>query len=257
MGSTYPQSLDNVAEGWLASLLLFTAVQPSASFRRGDHGTVELISAVPVPTMNGVLTVRPEPDPEEVARFAAAPKPEALPWSIQIRGDRFDDRIVDTAAEHGLKEHTTLPFMLKTLTDADPSLPDAEATVRRLSSTDSALYQRSPAAGFEAPAETFTRLVSSAVMDHPAMRSFVVEAEGSPVATAFAILIGELVGVYNISVPEQHRRRGYGRLATAAVLRDAYAAGARTAFLHGSPMAVPLYEGMGFRTVDDWTVFHA
>jgi len=61
----------------------------------------------------------------------------------------------------------------------------------------------------------------------------------------------------NISVPEHHRRRGYGRLATAAVLRDAYASGARTAFLHSSPMAVPLYEGMGFRTAGNWTVCHA
>ncbi|MFE1850444.1 hypothetical protein [Streptomyces sp. NPDC059489] len=41
----------------------------------------------------------------------------------------------------------------------------------------------------------------------------------------------------------------------AAVLSDAYRNGARTAFLHASPMGVPLYRAMGFRLAESWTVF--
>lgn len=58
-------------------------------------------------------------------------------------------------------------------------------------------------------------------------------------------------------VPPQYRRRGYGRAATAAVLRDAYEEGARTAFLHASPLGVPLYQVMGFRLTENWTLFTA
>ncbi|MER8226445.1 GNAT family N-acetyltransferase [Streptomyces sp. NPDC094143] len=78
---------------------------------------------------------------------------------------------------------------------------------------------------------------------------------GEPAATSFGVLVGDAVGVFNVTVLPQHRRRGYGRAATRAVLRDAHAAGARTAFLHSTPPGVPLYEAMGFHTAENWTAF--
>ncbi len=253
--------VDVIAEGWLATLVMFAAVQPGGSHRRGAHGTCELVTTAPVPAMNGIFAVGPEPDPVEIAEFAASfaasPTAESVPWSIQVRSERFDERIVNTAAEHGLVQRTTEPLMLKDLTEADAKLPESRASVRRLSSEEGALYQRSLATGFEAPAELFERLTSPAVMNHPATWAYLAETEDGPVATALGILVGELVGVYNISVIPEHRRQGYGRLATAAVLREAYAAGAHTAFLGSSEMGLPLYEEMGFRTAENWTLFHA
>jgi ribosomal protein S18 acetylase RimI-like enzyme len=51
-------------------------------------------------------------------------------------------------------------------------------------------------------------------MDHVSMRAYLVELEGVRVATSFGVLVDDLVGVFNIAVPPQYRRRGYGRAAT-------------------------------------------
>lgn len=258
MDSAYPHDHnDIVTEGWFASLTMFAAIQPGGSVRRGERGTCELIVAVPMPLMNGVISIAAEPDPEEIARFAAAPELKAHPWSIQIRAERFDDRIAKIAAEHGLVQRISVPFMRKELTEADTVLPESAASVRALTAADSALYQRSLAAGFEVPREALTRLVSPIALEHPAVRAYVAEVDGVAVATSFAVFVGETAGVFNVSTPPEHRRRGYGTLASAAVLRDAYAMGARTAFLHSAPPAVSLYERLGFRTMENWTVFHA
>lgn len=258
MGKTdRPGHVDAAAEGWLATLVMFAATQPGGSHRRGGHGTCAFVTTAPVAAMNAVFAVGSEADPVEIAEFAASFAASPMPWSIQVRSDRFDERIAVTAAEHGLGRRSTQPFMLKDLTEADAKLPESDASVRRLSSEEGALYQRSLAAGFEAPAELFERLAAPAIMDHPSMRAYVAETEDGPVATSFGVLVGDLVGVYNISVSPEHRRQGYGRLATAAVLRDAYAAEAHTAFLGSSEMGIPLYEEMGFRIMENWTIFHA
>jgi GNAT superfamily N-acetyltransferase len=146
-----------------------------------------------------------------MAAFAASPRLESVAWSVQVRGEQVEDRIVAMAGDRGLHQRRVLPFMLKVLD----------------------------------------------VMDHVSMRAYLVEVEGVPVATSFGVLVDDLVGVFNIAVPPPYRRRGYGRAATAAVLRAAYEEGARTAFLHASPLGAPLYQVMGFRRTENWTLFTA
>ncbi|WP_370963746.1 hypothetical protein [Amycolatopsis sp. cg9] len=41
------------------------------------------------------------------------------------------------------------------------------------------------------------------------------------------------------------------------MLREGYALGARTAFLHASPPGVPLYEAMAFAHAENWSLFTA
>jgi GNAT superfamily N-acetyltransferase len=249
--------VDIAAEAWMTSLAMFVATQPGGFYRTGTHGTSELVTGAPMPFLNGVISTRHEADIEEVAAFAASSRLKAVSWSIQVRGERVDGQIASTAADHGFGQQTTLPFMIKELTERDAQVSDADPVVRRVPGTEGDLYQRVMAAGYEGPVEIFAIFSSPAVMDHPSMRAYVVEVEGVPVATSFGILVNDLVGVFNIAVPPQFRRRGYGKAATAAILREAYAAGARTAFLHASSMGVPLYQAMGFRIAENWTVFTA
>ena len=64
-----------------------------------------------------------------------------------------------------------------------------------------------------------------------------------------------VVGVYNIAVAPAARGRGLGRAITERVVADGIAAGADAAYLHASDLGRPLYESMGFRLVETWTVF--
>jgi N-acetylglutamate synthase len=242
--------VDVAVAAWLRAIALCAETLPGGFHRTGAHGTAELVTGLPVATLNGVFQVGPVLDPEEIAAFAGSPRPAGLPWSLQVRGAAEADKIAPIAAVHKLDQRTTLPFMLKDLTGLD----EVTGEVRRVSGAERDLYRRALAAGFEAPEHIFEGFTAPALLDHPATRSYVVEVAGEVVATSFGVLVDDLVGVFNIAVPPEHRRRGYGRLATAAVLREAYPDGARTAFLHASPLGVPLYAAMGFHTAETWNI---
>ncbi|WP_399896122.1 GNAT family N-acetyltransferase [Streptomyces sp. BBFR51] len=211
-----------------------------------------------MPLLNGVISTARATDADELAAFAASLKLAPVAWSVQVRGEQVEDRIVAMAGDHGLQQRMVLPFMLKELDAGDLRRSEADGVeVRRVLGDEGDLYRTVMAAGYEGPEEIFSVFTAPAVMDHVSMRAYLAEVEGVPVATSFGVLVDDLVGVFNIAVPPQHRRRGYGRAATAAVLRDAYELGARTAFLHASPLGVPLYEAMGFRLTENWTLFTA
>ncbi|MGW4642493.1 GNAT family N-acetyltransferase [Sphaerisporangium sp. NPDC004334] len=250
------QNEDTAAAVWMDAMKMFARAQPSGFSRDGAHGTSQVISGAAMPLLNGVFSSAREPDAAEIAAFAGSPELRSMPWSVQVRGERFDPRIADTAAAHGLARRSTLPFMLKSLSQADAAdAEDGASKVRPVGGDESALYQAMLAAGYEGPPSLFTPMCLPSVLDHPAMRAYVAEEAGEPVATSFGVFLGDHVAVFNIAVLPAHRRRGHGRAATAAVLRDGYAIGARTAFLHSSTMGVPLYESMGFHIAENWTTF--
>ncbi|GGL10890.1 hypothetical protein Sme01_15640 [Sphaerisporangium melleum] len=249
-------SADIAAEAWAAAIAMFVAAQPDGYHRAGARGTYEMVSGAPTPLLSGVFSVAPRADAEEVAQFAASERLRGVPWSIQVRGERFDPRIADIAAAHDRTQRLSLPLMTKEITEEDGKAAEAgQVRVRPVTGEERERYQATMAAGFEGPPEVFERFSLPALMDHPGMRAYVAEVDGEPVGTSFGVVAGDLVGVFNIAVPPSHRRRGYGRAVTAAVLGDAYAAGARTAFLHASELGAPLYADMGFRLVERWTVF--
>ena len=249
-------AVDVAARGWMAALEMVAAAQSEGFSRAGAHGTWELVTGAPMPLLNGVFSATRPADADEVATFAASPRLQSVAWSVQVRGEEVDPRIVGTAADHGLLQRSTLPFMLKKLEESDRREPEpAGLRVRRVLGDEGVPYRTVMAAGYEGPEELFSFFAAPSVMDHPSMRGYLAEVQGIPVASAFGVLVDDLVGVFNIAVPPRYRRRGYGRAATAAVLRDARAAGARTAFLHASPLGVPLYRAMGFHLAENWTLF--
>lgn len=79
--------------------------------------------------------------------------------------------------------------------------------------------------------------------------------EGRPVARSMAMVQGGLVGVYNVYVPPSQRRRGFGAALTAAAIEAGRRSGAMAACLESTELGFTVYEGMGFRKVDDYVVF--
>jgi len=249
-------AVDVAAQAWMKALAMFAEAQPNGYYRAGEGGTSQLVTTAPMPFLNGVISVSREADAEEITAFAASPHLRSVPWSIQVRGTQVADRIVETAAGHGLRQRMELPFMVKDLEGLDPLESVADGPkIRILTGDEGDLYRTAMATGYEGPEEIFSIFASHSVMDHPSMRSYAVELEGVPVATSFGVRVDDLVGVFNVAVPPQYRRFGYGRAATDAVLRDAHDNGARTAFLHASPLGFPLYEAMDFRHEENWTLF--
>jgi ribosomal protein S18 acetylase RimI-like enzyme len=72
------------------------------------------------------------------------------------------------------------------------------------------------------------------------------ELDGEPIATAMAVVTGEVVGVYNVGVREAYRRRGFGSAMTWAAVAAGVDQGARLAWIGATPMAFSVYGRMGF-----------
>jgi GNAT superfamily N-acetyltransferase len=179
-----------------------------------------------------------------------------LPWSIQVRGEQPTQRIVDLATECGRIGQVSLPFLIRQLPELPKYAIEADSlNIRRAAVEDHQTYQATMAAGFGGPVELFAPFSAASVLSAPGMTAWLAEERGTPVGTGFGVLTGNWVGVFNIATHPGYRRRGYGRAMIAAVLRDAYSAGARGAFLHGTPTGALLYESMGFSRAEYWTVF--
>lgn len=182
MASPYfPDRVDAAADSWAAALALFADAQPGGFHRSGTHGTMELFTGAPMPLLNGVFGTARRADATEVAACAASPRLTAAPWSLQVRGDRVDPAIEDIAAAHGLRQRSTLPFMLKALTEQDAMIPGPGSggpRARSVGGEEGGLYRDLLAAGAEGPPGLFDVFVTPALLDHPRMRAYVLEAGG-------------------------------------------------------------------------------
>lgn len=247
---------EEAVEAWLTSHRIFAMMRPDGFHRTGRNGTTEVITGVPLSHLNGLVGARHEVDVDEMAGFAESARLRAVDWSIHVRGEA-GERVEALAGDHGLDRRWTLPFLLKDLGADDLRRPADGPATRRISGDEGDLYRRSLMESFPAPPKLFDIAGSREIMDYRDSRVHVVEVDGETVASGYGILVDDMVGVYNIAVPPKWRGRGYARAAAAAVLRDAYAAGACGAFLHADDVGLPLYRAMGFRVAENWTLFTA
>lgn len=74
--------------------------------------------------------------------------------------------------------------------------------------------------------------------------------DGRPVNSSTLVLTQGMAGIYNVSTPPAHRRRGYGAAITWHMLDEARARGHRDAFVWSSPMGKNAYQSLGFAIYD-------
>jgi GNAT superfamily N-acetyltransferase len=90
------------------------------------------------------------------------------------------------------------------------------------------------------------------ILDDPRMRIFVGRVNGEPVTGAMAYVSDDVVGIYDVATPPEHRRRGYGE----AITKAAIAAGQDVpAWLDPSDMALPMYRRIGFEPIGRYTAW--
>jgi GNAT superfamily N-acetyltransferase len=251
-----PELVDGAVDAWYEAIRAFALLQPGGQFREGKDGTRLLITGAQMAFLNGVLSSARVPDAEAIAALVPPRETFGVPWSIQVRGDQPNQRIVDLATECGKEQHFSLPFMVRLLDDSsEHTIRTDSLIIRRATVEDHFTYQAAMAAGFEGPVELFSPFSAPAVLSAPRMTAWLAEEQGIPVGTGFGVHVRDWVGIFNISTHPNYRSRGYGKAMIATVLRDAFEAGVRGAFLHGTPAGVLLYESMGFTRAENWTVF--
>jgi GNAT superfamily N-acetyltransferase len=103
--------------------------------------------------------------------------------------------------------------------------------------------------------DTMRRMLASIAT--PAGFAFVEEA-GQPMAMAIGAVQGDHMGLFDVLVMPQARRRGLARKVTESLYAWAWRHGARFAYLQvvaTNQAAMPLYAAQGFRTVYDYEYF--
>ena len=106
------------------------------------------------------------------------------------------------------------------------------------------------AAGFEVPVELLAPFYVPDVALRAGFVVYVGRRNAEPVTTATSWTADGAVGVFNVGTPPEHRGCGYAAEVTARAVRDGLASGAELAWLQSSPRARPMYERLGFETVE-------
>ncbi len=90
------------------------------------------------------------------------------------------------------------------------------------------------------------------ILDDPRMHVYIGRINSDPVTTAMAYVSDQVVGVYGVSTPLEHRRRGYGEAITRAAIN---AAPELPAWLDPSEIATPMYRRLGFDRIARYTAW--
>jgi ribosomal protein S18 acetylase RimI-like enzyme len=246
---------DSAASALIAAFRLLADSLPGMHQKQVGPGVISLISGLPMATLNGVFTDAAHPDVTDIDRAAAGIAGLTLPWSMQFRGEP-DPAAGRVAARYGLTARTTSPLMLyRPASDrqAPWAREPAAAAVRVADGQDRTDYAAALAAGFEAPPEVMAPFSSPEAFALPGAVPYLAREDGQVAAVGFGVFADGMVGIFNIATLPAYRGRGYGRAVSSRIVADGIARGAGLAYLQSSDDGYPLYQSMGFRTVETWT----
>ena len=211
-----------------------------------DRGMLTYFSLAPAPNFNPTIVYEPLADPDaSIAARAAAYEARGLAFGFEIP-EGLDERCEAAARARGMTLRSTQPAMVLHPVGA---LPDPDPRVRVVSIDDFDEHLQVAAAGFGDTPDAL-RVFSPLSMLEACLAFTAYDEDGTPAATALTCVTGRDAGVFGVATLPAYRRRGLGTAATLAAIRAAAAAGAELVWLHASEMGEPVYERLGFVTVD-------
>lgn len=135
-----------------------------------------------------------------------------------------------------------------------PPVTVPRASVRAVGTdADLAAFQAIQAAVFAMAPEVAEAFLPRMALETPGVTWLLGSYDGVDCATAAVSVSPYGAGIVGVATLPAYRRRGLGRLVTAAAVRAAR--GTDLAWLYPSPMARRLYEGLGFRALDETQVW--
>jgi N-acetylglutamate synthase len=224
----------------------------TGGWSRQEPGVSAYCTHAPLWIFNGVIAASLHSDPGIVAELLNVVATEVAQLCLQTRPGARDAEQVASARGMTLAEQE--PLMLL----EDPSRLEEAAAVpglalRRLGADEVDRHLAVVAEGFGAPAEMLAPWSGPDLLATSGVAAYVGSVEGRDVATALGIVADDHVGVFNVAVIPDHRRRGYGAAVSARTVLDGFASGARRALLMSSEMGLPVYQLLGFRELERWS----
>jgi GNAT superfamily N-acetyltransferase len=221
-----------------------------------DDQLVVTIVGLPVSFTNNVHRTRLGSDTVErrVASTVALLRNRDVPAIWWVSPLDTPEKLGETLRRNGFQHVEDMPWMAASLSDIpDVRLPEGVEAFRVDGPERFGLFEEAMMRGFgEDPlvAQALTALHDAVGSGEEAdWQPFVAVRGGEVVGSSGLQLGGGVAGVYNVATPPEHRGRGIGSAMTVVAMRWARDHGYDTAILGSSPLAVPLYERLGFRHV--------
>jgi GNAT superfamily N-acetyltransferase len=234
--SMWPLVVESARSGWF----------------RQQAGVSAFCTQTPIALFNGVIAASRSSDPAIVDALLNKVSAEVTQYCLQIRSGA--DEITGVARARGMVVDELEPLML--LEDPSRLAPAVSVDgldIRRLRDQEVDPHLAIVAEGFGAPIEVFAPWVGGYLLAVSGVSAYAGSVGGHDVATALGIVADDHVGVFNVAVTPDHRRRGYGAALSARTVLDGLAAGAHRALLMSSELGLPVYQNLGFRELERWS----
>ena len=210
--------------------------------------------------VNTILPIAPTAGPEAVARAVAVYASVAHLPSIMTR-DHRDGALTESLAGSGYRRVLSLPGMLlearlpEEAPPASVSIHRVEIDVDRERWLEGNLFGFAEDDGERAAMRSAFQRVES--LSGGPVTGWWAETDGRGVASAMAMVDPQshVAVVGWVGTDHEYRRRGIGRAVTLAATNAAFDLGARLVALQASPMGLPLYDKLGYRTVTGYQVW--
>jgi N-acetylglutamate synthase len=235
-----------------ATAAMYTAAPPGPYYRPAPSACA-LVSGVPLPFVNTLIITDDQVSPETVNELADEVVARGLPYNVQVR-PAAAGQVADVLAARGLRPAGTIPLMV--LNGAPRlDLPHEALTLRELHHGQGHEHRRLVSDVFGVPLEMFEDIFNDDVLTTMGSRCYVGDVDGQPVVTGLSIHTGQHVGVFDMATAEQHRGRGYGAALAIRMVADGFVAGATRAYLQSTDLGYGVYQRIGFRQVETWSMW--
>jgi N-acetylglutamate synthase len=251
-----PVTADRVTTALVAAMEHMVTGLGANAFLRYQGDAALLVSGVQFPTMNGVLTTRASVSARDVDALLDDPALQPIIHCVQLRPG-CSRSLTDLVASRGMHEEESIPLMA--MASATRELEEAVTlrglTIRIIDPGEARVHATIAADGFEVPVEVFDSFATPKVLGLAGFRTYVGLVDGVPVTTAIGVRGDDYVGIFDVATPATFRGRGYGAAVTARATLDGFGSGALFAFLQSSEMGYGVYERLGFRNLETWSVW--
>jgi GNAT superfamily N-acetyltransferase len=201
--------------------------------------------------LNRVIGETLDADLGDVAALQQRLVDDGLPHMIESRPGAT--ALEEWCRGRGMTAAPAVPLMA--CSTAELNVPSETAIRwRSLTAAEMPAHVDVASAGYGMDREVLAGLDVSTLFDESFGAGLIAELDGVPACTGISIVADEWVGVFVIATIDAFRRRGIGAALTAKLVTDAVERnGVSRALLQSSEMGKPVYESLGFDTVEDWT----
>jgi hypothetical protein len=196
-------------------------------------------------------------DPDDFAVFDAfVSRVNAIGVSaLAMMSGTVSRRLGSVARAKGLVEAGTAPLMARSgaLRDA----PVSQFVIQRVTEPRGmSIFGDLAASAFAMDRPWVDRTFAAAsLLDAPALAFHVAYRGDIPMSGVCSSGAGSTVGIWTMSTPPDKQRQGAGRAVLLAAMQEHVMSGAETFYLIATAAGKPLYDNLGFKTVDELSIW--